>query len=304
MAAAQRARGGPLCPYSKWRPKPCLRSPAPNQDGGSGRHPGLLPALKMAPPHRLPPPTEWRRASATRSAPYPARGQSSSGGESGRQPREAGGPSPPRQDDSSADQWNAGAGEAGRAAPPFCESITRSGLARPAIAAPPLRSRRVVSVCNGRVSPARRRAGAASGAAGPLLWCGSSRVEDPRRGWSDTCRGPTGAGGGGLMWGSPPPFPDLSPPRGRWGKCGRAQLAASCGLAPRALRTAGPGRRELGGPGRGELRGSRLGGLTGTFRGQAGGDGPGAPWGRVGGPGAAPRGRSGRGGRTWRGGGR
>lgn len=216
--AVQRARGGPPCPYPRWRPTPCLPCPAPNQDGGSGHHPGLLPALKMAPPHRLPPPTEWRRAAPTRPAPYPARGQSASRGAPGRQPREAGGPSP-HQGDSSAGQWSAGAGEAGRAAPPFCESITRSGLARPAIAAPPLRSRRVVSVCNGRVSPARRRSGAAGSAAGPFLWCGSSRVEDPRRGWSDTCGGPAGAGGGGSHVGSPPAL-SRSSPRGRRGKRG------------------------------------------------------------------------------------
>lgn len=62
-------------PVLKMAATAVLPCPAPNQDGGPVWHFGILPALKMAPPSRVPAPTQSRRTPARRPAPLPALSQ-------------------------------------------------------------------------------------------------------------------------------------------------------------------------------------------------------------------------------------
>lgn len=150
-------------------------------------------------------------------------------------------------------------------------------------------------MCNGRVSPARRRAGAASGAAGPLPWCGSARVEDPRRRLGRYLWGAHGCGRGwrgGLVWG-PPPLHVPLPTGGGGSGGGPGALPRASQPRVRSRRTAGPDRGELrgparrgsGGPARGEPRGYWPGGAHGDPAGSGGGWRSGSAAGAGGGPG-------------------
>lgn len=215
QAPARAAGDNTMCtlaalPVFKMAPNAVIPCPAPNQDGGSVWHFGILPALKMAPPSRLPSPTESRRAPALCPAPHLACSQSASRGAPGRQPSEAGGPRPCYQDDISDSQWGVGAGEAGRAAPPFCESITRSGWVRSCYsgASTPFPTGLLRVQWTGESPPARASARAApcrgpgSSVAGPFPGCG-------------------GGGEGGRGWGPAPgagALPEGGAPRVRPGR--------------------------------------------------------------------------------------